>query len=150
MPRLPGPGRGLGPRLHQILYDLKHILVNSAQQHDDINLAFNCLEQAVLIQYPRRDEHRQQRTFLFRRPKKLENQLARARRKIVRLETSLKELTQGHSGHGGQFTPEFLAKVALSIPTANARAFASSWQDLVGVGASGCCRAASASWFSCP
>ena len=73
MPRLPGPGRGLGPRLHQLLFDVKDMLSKNVRQHDDINLAFSCFEQAVLIHYPRRDEYVVQRTRLKRVLKKIQS-----------------------------------------------------------------------------
>ena len=39
-----------------------------------------------------------------------------------------------------RMSPEFVAKVALSVPSASARGFEASWQELVGTDAAGCSR----------
>ena len=67
------------------------------------------------------------------------NKWLRAQLKKVR--GQVQELTVGHQKtRSNRMTPEFLAKVSLSWPTTCARGFASAWQDLVGVGVTGCGR----------
>ena len=65
----------------------------------------------------------------------MKNQLHWARRARQRAEAVVKQLRQAKSGselYGT--TSHFLARVALSSPVQSSRAFAQTWQDLVGAG----------------
>jgi hypothetical protein len=73
--------------------------------------------------------------------KKVRNQLFYQRARSRFLQRKLDELTAGAQGkQRNRTTPEFLAKVALSMPSVCARGFSDAWVDLVGVGISGCSR----------
>jgi hypothetical protein len=73
--------------------------------------------------------------------KKVRNQLNYQRARSRFLRRKLGELKAGKQGkQQNRMTPEFLAQMALSMPSVCARGFSDAWVDLVGVGISGCSR----------
>ena len=131
-----------GPRLRHLLGLLRDSCQALVGSHPDILEALHNLEEAVNVGFPL-----DARAFgrppakVTTRIRRLQNQVQHLRQIKMTLKQQLEELTVGKQKQdNNRLTPEFLAKVALSVPTTCARGFASAWQDWVGVGVQGCAR----------
>ena len=134
---------GLGARLRHLARQFRDELEPIANSQGDIRDAAIALEAAVVEAFPedaRRRRGRTHESLVMRLKRKnrlikyLRAQLVKSRRQVTDL------LIAKQAAKDNRMTPEFLAKVCLSWPTTCARGFASAWQDLVGVGVSGCTR----------
>ena len=78
---------------------------------------------------------------MTKQTKRLRNQVHWLKVRNNKMRQELDALKVGKQAQlKNRMSPEFLAKVALSWPSTCARNFSAAWQDLVGVGESGCSR----------
>ena len=137
--------RGIGPRLRFLLVLFHGAVDPVAAAFPGIAEALERLEAEVVTAFPEgpRGKGRPMNTP-EKQIKRLRNQKAFLVRQKRKLEEELKCFRTAKSGRkdgqSNRMTPAFLAKVVLSLPSTCARAFATAWQDLVGVGSSGCSR----------
>jgi len=135
---------GLGPRLRYLIGLIHQDFDPKAGEYEGINLALLAFEEAVDECLPKEVRERRgmgrPRATPSNQVKRLKHQLQWARRAKRKAEEELRRITGGKQGYKNRMTPEFLARAALSKPTTVARGFADAWQDLVGVGVSGCSR----------
>ena len=143
-------GFRLGYRLRHLVAQLREALGPDAEALPEIAQAVDHLEECIntdIPPYPRGEKRPlggAPRAYLDRHEpavlkgwKRLKNQLAHVRRMRQKAETSLAHLRQSKIREKNNSTTAcFLARVALASPLQSTRAFAQSWQDLVGAGAS--------------
>jgi len=129
-------------RLRHLLASLKDVCQSLVDSHPDIVEAVDNLEAAVDVGFPVGSRARGKPAVpVEKRIRSLQNKIRFLRQQKRQLKQQVEDLTIGKKLSGGhRMTPEFVAKVALSWPTTCARGFSSAWNDLVGVGVSGCSR----------
>ena len=139
----------LGARLRHLVALLREALGPDAEELPDIARAVHDLEVCVNTDIPpcqgwKRSRTGKRRAYLDRNEpvvmkgiKRFKNQLAWARRMRQKAEASLAHMRVAKiKEQKNRTTSSFLARVALASPLQSTRAFAQSWQDLVGAGAS--------------
>ena len=133
----------VGPRLRHALRQFRVTFDVIATSHPEVQQALVNLEECVAERFPlgpNPGSGRTKRTAASR-VRSLQNQLQYARARRQQLQFRLDEvLGVKQKGRTNRISPEFLTKVSLSAPTTSSRGFATAWQDLVGVGDSGCSR----------
>ena len=138
---------GLGPRLRFLLGKFHEDFDPVAAEHPEIRLALENLGDEVRLAFPpaplrpRKRKAGRQKMLNSTKAARLASQLkwARKQRRLAEVELAkLKAVKNAEKKN--RMAPPFIAKVALSQPSACARAFAGAWRDLVGIGAEGCSR----------
>ena len=138
---------GLGPRLRLLLDKFHEDFDPVAEEHPEVRLALEKLEDEVRVAFPmaplrpRKRKAGRQKVLNSTKAARLASQLKWARKRRRGAEAELaKSKAVKNAAANNRMTPPFIAKVALSQPSACARAFAGAWRDLVGIGAEGCSR----------
>ena len=136
---------GYGPKFRHNLGRFRETLQPIVACHESIRLALERLDQAVQESFPAGPSAKQRAGRPHVSPnfrlKRAQNKINYLRNKNKTLERKLDALRVGKQGdQQNRMTPEFLAKVALSMPTTCARGFHSAWTDLVGTGVANCGR----------
>ena len=147
-------GRRRGRYIRAATYQLK-VSIDALPQESFAELcnAFNSFYEQVEDMFPKRTKRSRsgklavEPAFGKKVHKQKQNRITYLQRRVRKLSEELSVMKHGkrdlngkRSGTTSRLTPEFIAKVALAIPGTNARSFAASWQDLVGVGVAGCSR----------
>ena len=139
----------LGRRLRYVLSQFRQVAGAALENYPDVQSALVELESSVHEFFPVGA-----RNVGSRRPRpghpgwsfevqvqRFRHKLQWARRAKRKAEQQVRSMRIGKKRkNNNAITPEFLAKVALSLPSTCARSFADSWRDLVGVGVAGCSR----------
>ena len=138
---------GLGARMRHLLGHLHDAFDVSAHLYPDIRAALESLDGAVLASFPSLPRRRPLTKPVLPRDAKirrLQKALAYARLSKSKIQDELLAFRAGKQTQSqNRMSPEFVAKVALSVPSASARGFEAAWQELVGTDAAGCSRGTS-------
>ena len=142
------PVAGLGRRLRHLLRLFRVALARDASDFPDVVAALRALEASVDADLPawmpserKRGRPQELRKGQDRFCKSLRNRLDYARRCRRKAEAKIRELQQARERDGShRVTAAFVARIALSAPSASSRAFADAWSDVVGAASAICSR----------